>query len=320
MITYVRILLGYWRRVIFSRRHRRNRTITSRYKRLNQSPVPWNVRLERHAESLRSTISSLPPIALGTDCEDEIHLLCGHRHTPLGCFALWSLLRYVQFDVAVFVHDDGSLDDADRGLWESRFSNIVVVTPDQSRATRSKFFAAHDFPLLEQMSREHIYAKKLLDFHLVGPGKRIAMLDTDVLFFRQPDELLSVWDRLAAGVGIISTFDDIGSSYAADTRAIARAVGQIPERFNAGMCLLQKFGTTDFSEVERVLGLMANQQGDLLGHLWAEQTIYAIMAGRRTLHRMSPEYQIGGATGNPVAVHYAGLFRELFFTEGIPRL
>jgi hypothetical protein len=320
LLKRVRTSLGYWRRVLFSPRYRRNRKLHLRCERLDRSPVPRDLRLKQYAESLRAKIYSLSPIAINPVSEDEIHLLCGHSHTPLGCFALWSLLRYVQFDIAVFVHDDGSLDDADRQAWLSRFPNITIVSPLESREVQGKFFSVNNYPLLERMSRSHIYAKKLIDFHLFGSGRRLILLDTDVLFFRKPDELFRVLEKLKVESGIITTFDDDESSYVSDIQTVARLVGSIPELFNSGMCLLEKFSLTEFAEAEGILKLFSQHTPDLSGHPWVEQTIYAILAGRRTLYHMSSEYQMGGITGNPVAVHYSGPFRELFFTEGIPKL
>jgi hypothetical protein len=129
-----------------------------------------------------------------------------------------------------------------------------------------------------------------------------------------------LWQDHDDSVKIVSSFDDIGSAYVSDVRTVNKLAGAIPERFNSGMCLVNRFGRTEFEMIEGFLQAFAKHEPDLSEHMWVEQTIYALFAGRWSFHRMGPQYQIGGITGEAIAVHYAGFYRELFYTEGISQL
>lgn len=285
---------------------------------------PWESRGERISQRLRDLVSSveaLPAIPVGATADDEIHMLCGSSHVPMGRISLWSLLRWLPYEVAVYVHDDGTLTEEDKAAWRRSFPNLNIVSRADAETSRAAFFGDDRHPYLREFSRRHLYAPKIIDFHLVGPGRRVIMLDSDVLFFRRPDELIEVHRSvMETGRRIFTHYKDPADHYIAPRKRIASVIGRITPRFNAGMCLVPKFGEEEFRKAEEILGKLAAAFPDALTHLWVEQTLYAAMAALYEPRRMSSDYTVGILEPNGVSTHYAGHFRELFFTEGLELL
>lgn len=270
---------------------------------------------------LAARADAQPPTPVAATADDEIHMLCGHAHASMGRVALRSFLRWLPYEVAAYVHRDGSLTPEDEEAWRRSFPGVNIVHRADVQGPLDAFFADGGRPNLHNFSRHHLYAPKLINFHLMGSGRRVVMLDTDVLFFRRPDELIGVRDEMArSGRRIYTTFDDIQDSYVAPTERAVAVIGPIAPRFNAGMALVPKLGEEEYRLVEEMLGKMLAAFPEAIRQCYSEQTTYAALAARHETHRLAPDYSVGGVVPGVTSAHFAGPFRELYFSEGLPLL
>lgn len=315
-----RIWQGHWRRMLISPRYRRLQNALSRARGLGPWGEARNARLLQHSRELASRAEMLPPRPVSAAADDEIHMLCGNSHVSMGRVCLWSLLRWLPFDVAVYVHNDGTMTKEDEDAWRRSFPNLKIVSRADMEESRAAFFAEGRYPRLREFS-SHLYSPKVIDFHLAGTSRRVIVLDTDILFFKRPDEFIETQREMAeSGRPIFTFYDDTGNFYAAPRKLIASKIGPILPRFNSGMCLIPRFGEKDFDLIEEILEKLDGTFPGAIRHLWVEQTIYATTAARHEPRRMPRDYAVGASTGRVISTHYAGHFRELFFTEGLARL
>jgi hypothetical protein len=129
----------------------------------------------------------------------EIHSLLGKRHVGMCLWSIKSLLHFSGMQYTVVLHDDGSLTDADIHKLEHHLVNVRVIRKplaDEQIVSKIKPYPnvlKYRFGELGQTDwgkRMSIFSLKLLDFNLLANASKILVLDTDVLFFRMPDEII----------------------------------------------------------------------------------------------------------------------------------
>lgn len=135
--------------------------------------------------------------AENVDC--EIHSLLGKRHVGMCLWSIKSFLHFSDRQYAVVLHDDGSLTDKDIRKLEYHLINVKVIRKrlaDEQIVNRIKPYAnvlKYRFGELAQTAwgkRMSIFSLKLIDFNLLAQTSKILVLDTDVLFFKKPDDII----------------------------------------------------------------------------------------------------------------------------------
>jgi hypothetical protein len=260
-----------------------------------------------------SRILKTPPVSTGRERgETELHLLC-YRNDYLA--ALWTLKSFYHFapaSIPLVIHIQGTatwrmmarikhhFPDA-RVIPQAEADSVVVPHLTQMGLTR----------LLTARDANH-YTLKLTDFLLLGEAPRLLTLDSDILFFKNPQAFLSPSEQ--------HMFQrDPESTYVLNS-TVAKSVFDIDLApcINVGMMHFRR----DSISLERCNDYLSVFQ-KLDG--WLEQTLYALHASERGNAGYLPEeYLISLASGidhsRLVARHYAGPSRALLHEEGIPFL
>jgi lipopolysaccharide biosynthesis glycosyltransferase len=129
----------------------------------------------------------------------EIHSLLGKRHVGMCLWSIKSLLHFSGKRYSVVLHDDGSLTDRDIHKLEQHLVNVRVIRkPFADNQIVSKIntypnvlkYRFGDLGQTEWGKRMSIFSLKLLDFNVLANASKILVLDTDVLFFKKPDEII----------------------------------------------------------------------------------------------------------------------------------
>lgn len=131
-------------------------------------------------------VSRTPPISANPHAETGIHTAVPHRYLFAYLTAIKSLLRYYA-DVAVYVHDDGSLREEDKDLILTHVPGATVI----DRAWADQAFAdkiGDEF--LMKVRKSYTSYLKLFDPTLASSNKRIIIVDTDVLFLNRPEVVI----------------------------------------------------------------------------------------------------------------------------------
>lgn len=153
----------------------------------------------------RTWIAATAPLPVAaTAAAAEVHQLMGHRHVGMGLWSLKSLVRTAASNLGVVIHDDGSLDEADRALLNQQLPGVRIITRDEADARMQErladYPACRSFRFGEVIVRNHrgqsynmfIMSLILFDMNLLTDCDKIIILDADVLFFRRPD-IIANW-------------------------------------------------------------------------------------------------------------------------------
>jgi hypothetical protein len=131
-------------------------------------------------------VNSTPPLRCNPASRTEIHTLTCHRHLFMYITAAKSLLRFFS-DVAVVVHDDGSLTTNDIATIKRHIEGIKVIRRCDADKTVGDLFAP--FPKTTTYRAKIINSLELTDHALLAGKEKLIISNSDILFLRRPDDV-----------------------------------------------------------------------------------------------------------------------------------
>jgi len=287
---------------------------TGLHNRLFMQRVRWRTWLAERRYRLSGILGTR-----GMDCEPGsplgVCLLTGNRDTLMALWALKSLLRFSTaegWDVCIV--SDGGLDAAHRQLLESHLRGVRVAgSEEHDKAIDAKLSG---YPLTRQLRREFVLARKLIDPCFVMPSRRYLVLDSDVLFFGAPMELIERLRDGADGKNYFCRQEGCEATFTEEEgkRIVGKAV--MPD-CNSGVGVIEK-ESIDLETIERAL-----EETEVLRR-WRhvlEQSLYALLSTRQGFGFFPPTYQVDMGGGLPpretVCSHYVATARYRFYSAGI---
>lgn len=132
-------------------------------------------------------VNSTKPLRCDPASQTELHTLTCHDHVFMYITAIKSLLRFVP-DLAVVVHDDGSLTTKDITTIEYHIVGIKVIRRSEADKIVGKLLAS--CPKTASYRSEVINSLELTDHALLAGRARVIITNSDTLFLRRPDEII----------------------------------------------------------------------------------------------------------------------------------
>jgi hypothetical protein len=249
--------------------------------------------------------------------ELAVHMLVSSRTWHAGLLAAASLEYHSGRRWQFFVHDDGTVDGHAQQRIRQVFDDAVIVGRTEADARAREFFEAH--PKCLKHRGQHNLFLKFSDFVAWTPGKRFIVMDSDVIFFRRPQEIL---DWVDSSADKFHYNQDTKEKYCVPRCMLEDQLelGMWP-LFNSGLILVPcKSVSRDLAEK-----VLVAFEGNAHHPQFFEQTLYAVMGSAWGRGGVLPErYEISwGYFRRPGAVcrHYVGAFKhDLLYIEGATRL
>jgi hypothetical protein len=153
----------------------------------------WIIQTRRHRNqgllrTMHEGILSTPPIRCNPAAKVEVHTVTAHHHLTMYLTALKSLLRYYS-DLAVVVHDDGTLERDSLQQLKQHVDGIKIITRCESDARMQSVLAG--FPYARALRGRVVNSIELFDNILLAETDRVINMNSDVLFLRDPVELVA---------------------------------------------------------------------------------------------------------------------------------
>ena len=249
------------------------------------------------------------------EAEFSIHMVTCHRHVEMALWCLKSFSYYAEESPHLTIHDDGTLTLRDKELLRSHLDRCTVI--DKSEADETMNEVLRDYPLCRLMrARSEFYcALKLFDPSVYTPTDVIVLVDSDILFFQHPSELLHY-----ARCGIPCFNSDYQDAYALPAKELRRRLNiDVFSTINAGLVVLRR-ADYDLNFMERYFTCFSSPIRDVNRH---EQTLHALLLSRSGAHRLSDVYQISRQriTATTVSHHFVNDGSRLhFYTRGVRAL
>lgn len=284
-------------------------------------PYWWMVKRATEARTrFAAAAATLPPVAAPEGGVGEIHMLCGKNHMDMAIWSSWSFLRFLPH-MKLYVHSDGSLDDAHQNEWCRVVPGITFIRKEAAEEKLNQRYP-DCFTLLKQWRKQHVYSAKVVDFHLFGDSQSLILLDSDVLCLQKPVELLSA---LRESSTVCTWNEDEKSFYPTDLSRLRQITGvEVPPRFNSGLVMIRRLKTEDLAFAEDLLASFQENGINILHH-WTEQAIIAALSTRHSRsYALASGYSVirGKTTPKAIVRHYVGTpnIRPRFYLEGVPML
>jgi hypothetical protein len=253
----------------------------------------------------------------GAEVPVSVHMLVSSETWDAGIMAAISFEHFSGRRWPLFIHEDGSVSVAQRAVIERVLPGVRFVPRAEAEARASAHLVEH--PKCLSNRRRHNLFLKFLDFPAYAPYDRFVVLDSDVIFFKRPGEILEWVD---AGKEECWFNEDTKEKYCIPRPQIEEALQmKIWERVNTGICLMPKSAIS----LELSERLITAFETNAHHPQFFEQTLYAVMASALNRGGMLPAtYNINwGYLRAPGSIcrHYVGAFKhDLLYIEGAPSL
>jgi hypothetical protein len=273
------------------------------------------LRVAWYRDIVRPRILATAPIENTADPRCEIHVLTSKQDWlnlvwTLKSFYVASGRRY-----ALCIHEDGSLDDTELSALQRQFPAARIIRRSEADARLDKILRG--YPRSLTFRSTNLLAPKIFDFIAFLESDRMALFDSDLLFFAKPTTYL---ERVDDPSYRCNTFNaDYDTSYTVEPDAVRPRIGHdLLPRVNTGLGLLHR-DSIRWDWTEEFLAL----PGILTGNFWRiEQTLFALCSSRYGVELLPDEYTLSlepGIGGRPFR-HYVGRIRHLMYGEGIAQL
>ena len=146
-------------------------------------------------EKYARTILETRPIICGADSQLELHTLACEWDLVN---TLWSLKTFYHFSgikPALVIYDDGSLSESAINIFSEHFVNCQIIRRDIFHQDMNIFLQAHKESLKYSRMKSFYCALKLFGPMYYTKSEHVLYLDSDVLFFRKPNEMLNYIDN-----------------------------------------------------------------------------------------------------------------------------
>jgi hypothetical protein len=247
----------------------------------------------------------------------EVHLLTSARDWMCAAWALASFVHATGRRWNMAIHDDGTLGDEARRMLRALFSSARIKDRKEADAEMETRLAGH--PRCLEYRRSHPLALKLFDCTMLAGAERLVLLDSDLVFFRRPDEVLE-WVKTGKPDCMFNP--DFQDAYCL-SRESARERLQVDlhPRINTGLSLLPR-GVVDIDFCEQSMADASLSTKDSIA--WREQTLLALCASRYgTTRLLSERYEVHfepWMSEDAITRHYVGDIRPLYYAEAIWKL
>lgn len=260
----------------------------------------------------------VPTDELNEGAAVEVHLLCYRRDYLSAVWALKSFYHFARVRYPLVIHVQG---EAPRRVFErlrEHFPSARVVPQEEADAAVESWLKKRGLKRLAAARRASPFMLKLTDFPLLSGAVNLLTLDSDLVFFRRPTELL-----VADGEPLSSSLfqRDPVSAYNIDEARARKELGvHLSPRVNTGVALYAR-RSLDLARCEEYLAHpdVARVSG------FIEQTLHALCASEQNRVAYLPDTYLVSLEKDVdlsrlVMRHYAGPSRPLLTEEGMKEL
>ena len=257
---------------------------------------------------MRAAASHLPPPSDGgTKTSPPTCFLTGRRFWHQTLFCAHSFMRHSGQKAAFYFISDGTLDEAISRRLTTVFPTARVLGHVELEERLATALPPERYPTLREHRRRFVLLRKLTDF-LAGENGYRLFLDSDMIFWREPNELLV---RLARAEPLYMA--DIGAEgYAMPRATLRERLGVTPASgVNSGLVAVRA-EEVDWDLLERACALLLAEGRD---QRLLEQTLWAIVLGAQDAQPLPaadyrvvidpPACRAAIAAGRPALLHYA---------------
>jgi len=243
----------------------------------------------------------------------EVRVLTWRRDWINLLWALKSFYRFANVDYPLFIHDGGLAPGQPEKLRE-HFPQATLVEASAADVQVAEELHRRGLNRCLAYRKRNVSTRKLFDFYLLSKADFVISIDSDIVFFRRPHELIpSETTRKNRYNRDCAFWYSMGLDELEATFGI-----RPPPLVNSGLALVRR-ESIDFDLINQWLA-----SPKLFEDTWVtEQTLHALCSTVYGIELLPDTYCVATTPGlkpDMVCKHYPSFFRYYLYTEGMKHL
>lgn len=245
----------------------------------------------------------------------KVNYLSGAKFWYQTLFCFVSLQQNSPFRITPIIHDDGTLDSETQSAILRVVPWAVIIDAKTIEQKLDRLLPETLYPSLRARRREYPHLRKLTDIHL-GQKDWGLVLDSDILFFRRPDEVLE-WFETPRAIYM----QDIQNAYGYTPALMRELVGcEVPNKVNVGLYALDR-SRINWSRVEEWCWTQIEREKR--NYLQEQGLTALLMARQSALPLSAKDYLLmpdvnEGRSPKSVMHHFVSASKRSYFQYGWP--
>lgn len=268
-----------------------------------------------YRDMVRRRILDSPPVVGTNNSLCEIHAVTSADDWLNVIWMLKTFYHYSGRKYRLCIHDDGTVGSVGLNALASHFPAArIILRPD---ADRSVIEWLTPFPRCMEFRTHNPLSLKLFDTRFYLEADRMLLVDSDVLFFSNPADLIH---RVEDPLYVLNSFNaQASSAYTVTPEELSTHLGWSVSGFiNSGLGLVHK-QSIRLDWCERILNIPG-----ILSHHWRiEQTMFAACSSGWGVESLPHSYfvELGAVDlSRRPCRHYVGPIRHLMYSQGVRHL
>ena len=241
-----------------------------------------------YRELYRRKILSTRPVVCDRNSDFEIHILTSEKDFLNAVWCLKTFYYYSGTRPELVIHGDGTLGTNNINTALKNFPNCRIIRKSDADRDLERFLAGFKYCRKNRLRKDFWSAVRLFDFCYYARAERLLVLDSDVLFFRTPTEII---ENIQAGKPFFNS--DYQNAYSHPPGVLEKILGiEMIPKVNAGLISLHKqHYANNLDLIEYYFEKMEEIISDV-EYNWHEQTMHAILLSKYGAVRLSEQHQI----------------------------
>lgn len=248
----------------------------------------------------------------------NVYFLTGKKYLYQTLFCAHSLVKFATKEKFKFtLIDDGSFDTEFISQIHLQMPGVKIITQAEIEKNLSNKLPISEYPYLHHKRNVYPHIKKLTDIHTINDNSYKLVLDSDMLFWNEPTELIN-WLKQPDGCIYML---DCAEAYGFDRSLMKLLCGyEIPDLVNVGAFGLQS-SDINWHDVEYWSKTLEEKQGP---SYFLEQALSAMIIANHTKTILNKEQYIVNPTeqkGKNIKLHhYVDLSKKYYYENALRNL
>lgn len=264
-------------------------------------------------------IFSSPPIAIDPTSDFEVHIVTCKRDAMCALWSLKSFLHFTGLKTRLIIHNDGTIDAALAQVFKKQFPGCKIIGKQEANTAMQSFLNDYEHCRLFRLGRFSKVSLKLFDCFYYSEARHLIILDSDMLFFSAPGEIM---EHLKSHRMFF--MPDRQNAYCFPVDVLGTILNApMLEQVNTGIMHWSRDHAFDLDLIESFLKMWHEHRHP--ASYWAEQTSWALLLSRhhQNVARLSQHHQISfqPITSETISHHFVSNgSRERFYRDGVRHL
>src|ERR1700754_4394234 len=227
----------------------------------------------RGSRHMRAASLQLPPV----QCYAHglpVYFLTGKNYLYQTLFCIRSLIKFTNEKFQFILVDDGSFDDTFIAKIQKQLPGCTTIMQDEVDKNLQLHLPPHQYPYLYQKRKVYPHLKKLTDIHTLSGTDWKLVLDSDMLFWDTPLEIIQWLKKPEQPIHMV----DCVESYGHSKQLMEKLSGHtIPSLLNVGTIGLNS-SKINWSALDNWVHILEEKEGS---SYYLEQALTAMLIGEQ---------------------------------------